>query len=124
MADQTRLSRLIGVSGLVVGAWLLLSPVILDYHSFNAIAQQTVIGSVIMLVAGVRIALPEIHWPSWIALLLSIELIIMPLTLAPIGLAAHWNTTVTGLTLLGLSGYSLALRRVKHHPDHYIPTFR
>lgn len=124
MADQTRLSRLIGVLGLVAGVWLMLSPVILNYQSFDAIAQQTIIGIVITLVAGVRVALPAVHWPSWVALLLAVELVIMPLTLAPLGLTAHWNTTITGLAILGLSGYSLALRGVKHHLSHYIPTFR
>ena len=124
MANQTRLSRLIGLAGIAVGLWLMLSPVILQYASFNATAQQTIIGLIITLVAGVRVSLPTITWPSWIAIILGIQLIILPLALTAAQTAIQWNATLTGLVLLGLAGYSLSIRHTSIHHDRYIPKFR
>lgn len=81
----------------------MLSPFILGYHSFDATAQQVIIGVIVTLVGGVRMALPAIHWPSWVNVILSAELILISLNIAGASQIIHWNTTVVGLVLLGLS---------------------
>lgn len=107
MTHSTRFSRLVSGAVLLLGLWLLLSPGILGYYLFDAAAQQIIIGSIIVMVAGARLSLPAIHWPSWISVLLSLELIVIPLNVGVIDSGVmHWNTTIVGFLLLALSLWS------------------
>jgi hypothetical protein len=114
MTHRAYLSKILSSVSLILGLWLLLSPGILGYNLFDAAAQQIIIGSIIVLVAGVRLSLPNIHWPSWISVLLSVELIVIPLNVGVINSGAmHWNTTIIGFILLAVSLWST--RRERTH---------
>lgn len=116
MAHTTRLSRFLSSVSLLLGLWLLLSPGILGYQSFEATAQQVIIGMIITFVAGVRLSLPHIHWPSWINVIMSLELIVIPLNVGVInGGAMHWNTTVIGFILLAISVWGVRRKHVHYH---------
>lgn len=115
MGNDARLSRVLSGLGLTLGLWLLLSPVILTYPSLEATAQQTVIGVIVTLIAGVRLSLPHIHWPSWISVILSAELILMPLRFP--GSMIQWNATIVGLVLLAISLRSASKHRLFPRPS-------
>ena len=107
MGEKTRLSRILSGAAILLGLWLLFSPYILGYNSLETTAQQTVIGFIIIVVAGVRLSLPTIHWPSWINIILSIELILIPVTTAGVSGAAQLNMTVIGLVILVASAWRI-----------------
>lgn len=107
MGEKTRLSRILSGAAIVLGVWLLFSPYLLSYGSLETTAQQTIIGFIIIVVAGVRLSLPTIHWPSWINIVLSIELILIPLTTPGISSAAQWNMTIIGLVVMIASAWRI-----------------
>lgn len=116
MVKALGLSRVASIVSLVLGLWLLLSPGILGYHLFEAAAQQIIIGIIIVTVAGARLSLPAIHWPSWINVLMSLELIVIPLNVGVIDSGAmHWNTTIVGFVLLALSLWSASRQLLASH---------
>lgn len=97
---------------LLLGVWIMLSPAILDYPSFDATASHVIIGAIVTLVAGVRLSLPQVYWPSWVGVVLSVQLIIIPLNTAAAGGIIHWNATLAGLVLLAISLRSASKHRL------------
>lgn len=114
MENHTRLSRTLSATMLGLGLWLMLSPVLLNYSLFGATAQQTIIGIIVVLLGGVRLSLPRIYWPSWIGVVLSAQLILMPLHLATNGSSISWNATIIGLLLLAISMRSAITHPLLH----------
>lgn len=103
---------------MVLGFWLLFSPYLLNY-SVAVAAQQTVLGILIITVADFRFSLPTIRWPSWINVILSIELLILPLDIALGDTVTYPNMVITGLVILGLSIWSGSLHPFfAHHMTH------
>lgn len=99
---------------MIVGLWLLFSPYILTY-SLAATAGQTIIGILVIAVAGFRLSLPVIRWPSWINFVLGVELISMPFSVVTHGSAIYWNTLLVGLVIVGMSVWSGSLHPLFTH---------
>ena len=107
-------ARTLSAIVMIVGLWLVFSPYILAY-SFTATAGQTIIGILMIAVAGFRFSLPVIAWPSWINAVLGVELISMPFSIATHGSAIYWNTLLAGLIIVGMSVWSGSLHPLFAH---------
>lgn len=110
-------ARMLSVIAIAMGLWLVFSPYALHY-SLAATAGQTVIGILVMTVAGFRLSLPVIRWPSWINVVLGIELMIMPFSVVTYTPAIYRNTLVSGLIILTMSVWSGSLHPFfAHHVE-------
>ena len=108
--NQQTSTKYLAMGGLLVGLWLTLSPIILRYGSVEAFSQQVIIGFIVVLIAGVRLVLPTVTWPSIIIAILGVQLILMTLSVADITPTIQRNATLSGLTLL-----IGALYRIRSH---------
>jgi hypothetical protein len=110
-------ARTLSIIAVITGLWLVFSPYILGY-TVAATAGQTVIGILVIAVAGFRFSLPVIRWPSWINVVLGVELIVMPFSVATHSSAIYWNTVLVGLVLIGMSAWSGSLHPLfTHHVE-------
>lgn len=107
-------ARTLSIIAIVAGLWLLFSPYILAY-SLAATAGQTIIGILVMTVAGFRFSLPVIRWPSWINFVLGIELIAMPFSVVTYSPAIYLNTLVVGVIISSMSIWSGSLHPLFTH---------
>lgn len=87
---------------LILGAWLFLSPFVLQYPDFRSLASihSYILGAGIVLFAALALARHE-TWEEWITLVLGIWLIVAPFVLdfraQPV---AMWNHIIVGLLVV------------------------
>lgn len=117
--DQQTSTKYLAIGGIAIGVWLLLSPVILSYHSFEAFSQQIIIGLIVTLIAGVRLVLPAVTWPSIIIAILGVQLILMTLSISDASAIIQRNATLSGLALLIGALYRLHSHRTVLANRHY-----
>lgn len=109
------------LSGLNVlaGIWLIISPFVLHYSSTGNVWQEVIFGIVVGILGIVRLAAPNVSWPSWINLIIGLWMIIAPWTMATTN-AAKWSEVITGIIIAALA-YSSGLITVESHTTHHHP---
>lgn len=113
--------RSISVINAILGVWLIISPYILTYTSSAAKWNQTVLGAVVLVLAGLRFFAVRQAWLSFLNGLAAIWLIIAPWALNYQASAAYWNEVVVAIVVGWLafwnSGTSTATWG-RHHGSH------
>lgn len=112
MEDQAR--TLSGIN-VLAGIWLIIAPFILQYNSTGNKWQEIIFGIIIAILGLVRLAAPNVSWPSWINLLIGIWMIIAPWTISNTTIGARWNEVVVGIIVAGLAWTSGAITLNSHH---------
>lgn len=99
--------------GLLLGAWLFISPWMLGYAGVaNAALNAWMVGAVVVLVSAASLARFGRRW-AWIAVVLGLWLLIAPFVLqvAAVAEPVYWNMVGVGALLVLVAGWSLAVRR-------------
>lgn len=106
------------------GAWLVVSPYILNYAPGQERWEQTIAGIVVLLASAIRYFSPAQVWASWISMLAGLWMIIAPYATSYTTTAAYWNEVIFGI-LITLVGFSNAMQHMAgtdmrgthtHHP--------
>jgi SPW repeat len=120
MEDQQTMAdvRGVGILNLILGVWLVISPHVLGYTTFQSTWNQAVAGSVIVIFALWRLFDTSARWASWISAVASAWLIITPLALDYALPAAYWNEIVVALFSLALS-LGNAYTHIEQHTHHH-----
>jgi hypothetical protein len=94
---------------LVAGLWLVFSPLWIHYSVSGNAWVQVIVGIAISLLAIVRMAAPDVAWPSWVNLVAGLYFIVAPWIIHTSS-AARWNQVILGVIVTGLSALSLSAR--------------
>lgn len=114
-------SQLLSGINVILGAWLIISPYILNY-SLGATANQTIFGVIILLLATVHYSTPRLNWPSWLNGISGVWMVIAPFILGYATTVSYWNEVIIGaiLAILAFSNVAVtsqireARRRMTH----------
>jgi hypothetical protein len=111
----------IGVVNLILGAWLIISPWILGYTTSAAKWNQTILGIVGLVRAGLRALAPRQQWLSFLNGLAAIWLIISPWILNYQQSAAYWNQVIVAIVVgvLAFWNSSLTVGHIGRGRPHY-----
>lgn len=113
--DELVQTKRLSAVNFILGAWLVLSPFILNYTSSAARWTQTTFGIFILLLAAFRYFMPKLEWASWFAGLCGLWLIVAPFMLNyPIS-AAYWNEVITGILISAIAFWNLDTYTQHHH---------
>ena len=101
------------VVNLVLGAWLIISPWIMDYSNAGMAAGDAwLLGVGVVIVSLLALISPDV-WEEWLNLLLAVFVLISPITVGFIHQdAAVWNSVVISV-LIGISAVWGLTRQVK-----------
>lgn len=115
--DDSRQTKILSGVNFLLGAWLVLSPIILNYNSAAARWTQMTFGAFILILAGLRFLVPKLEWASWFVGLCGLWLIIAPFLMNyPISVA-YWNEVITGIIISTLAFWNLDTYTQHHrHP--------
>jgi hypothetical protein len=101
-------SEVAQASGLnvLVGAWLIASPWILNVDDADVRALSVVLGAAVVVLASVRaLRTWRAEWLSWVNVLIGVGLLAVGIVVAE-SWRATWNLLVVGLLVLGLAAWS------------------
>ena len=106
VGDRGEVRTTSGVN-LILGAWLMVSPVVFfttDVSFWNNI----VVGVAVFVLAGLRVLLPRIGTKglSWVNLVLGVWLVLSPFILDYGMESVAWNDIIVGILLVGVSWWS------------------
>jgi SPW repeat-containing protein len=82
---------------ILLGSWVIISPVVLGIHSPKGIWNNVVTGVVVGILAVIRWSMYQPGW-SWLNLILGIWLVISPFVLLLSG-PAMWNNVILGIII-------------------------
>lgn len=113
--------RSLSVVTVLAGIWLIISPFILGYNSAGNATQQIIFGAIVTVLGFVRMAAPNVAWPSWINFIIGLWIIVAPWTMAATT-ASRWNEVITGI-IVAIFAYSSSAVTAHthghtHHPAH------
>ncbi len=108
--------RSLSVVAVLAGIWLVISPFILGYNSAGNATQQIVFGAIVIILGFVRMALPNVVWPSWVNFIIGLWVIVAPFTMAATT-AARWNEVITGI-IVAVVAYSSSVVTTHSHSTH------
>lgn len=115
--DDASLTRKFSGTNMLLGAWLVISPYLLNYTSSAARWTQITFGVFVLLLAAIRFFAPRFEWASWFVGLCGIWLIIAPFLLQFPMTAAYWNEVITGIIIASLAFWNLDTYSERHrHP--------
>ncbi|MGH7237171.1 MAG: SPW repeat protein [Candidatus Saccharimonadales bacterium] len=114
-------SQMLSGINVILGAWLVVSPYILNYGS-GATVDQTIFGVIILLLAAVHYSTPRLNWPSWLNGVSGIWMVIAPFILGYATTVSYWNEVIIGaiVAILAFSNVAVtdqireARRRMTH----------
>jgi hypothetical protein len=116
--DAASIRSLAGLNFLF-GAWLIISPYILNYTSTQAKWQQTIIGIIVAAMAAIRYFAADRVWASWVNAIAGLWMIITPFASNFQPTRARWNAVIFGI-LIGIVALVNASQRApaggRHHP--------
>jgi len=107
----------IGITNLVLGIWLILSPFLFSYSS-SAMTDSIILGAIIAILAIIRLSAPAQTWACWLSGIAGLWLIIAPFIIGPIESTVLWNQIIVGLALAVFGFWSSTMTmpmRVTHH---------
>ena len=109
--------RTVGIVNLLLGIWLIITPYWFGYLTPAAKWNQTILGIVILVLAGLRATAPRQRWLSTLIGLAGIWAIIAPFVLNYSLNAAYWNEIIVGIVVAFLAFYngSLPVGGRTHH---------
>ena len=114
--------RTISIVNLLLGIWLIITPYWFGYTSGAAKWNQTILGIVVLVLAGLRAMAPTQKWLSTLTGLAGIWAIIAPFILSYNRAGAYWNEIIVGIIVAVLAFYNSSLPsgasgdRAQHHP--------
>ena len=113
-------ARSLSIITLILGAWLIIAPYVLNYNKTAAYWNEVVTGIVVVVMALTRLAAPRISWPSWVNGLAGIWLIVSPFFFAYTATSAYWNQIIFGIlvAVIAWGNASVMPQRHIHHPAH------
>ncbi len=114
MDDSTR--TLSGIN-VLAGFWLIIAPFVLNYASSGNKWQEVMCGAIIAILGIIRLAAPNVAWPSWINLLIGIWIIIATWAISGTTTAARWNEVIVGVVVAVLAWASGAITVNTHHHE-------
>lgn len=115
MSESGQASAASGAT-VLVAAWLVLSPFVLDYGAADPTLGNVIVGAAIGAVALTRLVARDVHgWLSWTNAVLGAQVCAWGLLLDDSATAA-WNEALTGATVLGLSLLGAAGSRRRCRP--------
>lgn len=120
MQDSDTDIRTASTINFLLGVWLIITPYWFGYTSSAARWDQTIIGIVVLVLAGVRAVAPNLRWTSFITGLAGIWAVIAPFILGYNRSAAYWNEIIVGVIVALLAFYnsSLSAGGQTHHHTH------
>ena len=99
--------RLGGGLDILAGIWLIIAPFLLNYSARGGSTSNDIVVGVIILILSalqMRGAESQVTWPSWIATLLGLWLIIAPFSLGYAGgTAGEYNDIIVGIIVAVVS---------------------
>jgi SPW repeat len=95
-------------SNLLAGVWIAASPWMLEYPAGAVVSNSVATGSLIALLALLRVGAYRASWLSWINALAGAWLTLSAFVVAGSGIAL-WNSLVFGITVVGLACWSARL---------------
>lgn len=107
----------IGIINLVLGIWLILSPFLFSYSS-TAMTDSIILGTIIAILAVIRLSAPAQTWASWFNGIAGLWLIIAPFIIGSTESAVLWNQITVGLAVAALGFWSSTMTmpmRMTHH---------
>lgn len=119
MSDDSSAIQSIGIINVILGAWLIVSPYILGYTSSAAKWNQTILGIVVLVLAGLRALAPRQQWLSFLNGLAAIWLIIAPWVLNYNRSVAYWNEVVVGIVVGVLAFWNSSITFGRIDRPHY-----
>jgi hypothetical protein len=104
---------------ILAGTWLIIAPFVLNYSSSGNSWLEIILGATVIIFGLIRLATPQIAWPSWINSLVGLWVIVVPWIIPGTSSAARWNEFLTG-GVVAILGYASAAatenrQRVAHH---------
>lgn len=109
--------RSMAIINLILGAWLIITPYWFGYVSGAAKWNQTILGIVVLVLAGIRALVPEQRWLSFLNGIAGIWAIIAPFILSYNRSVAYWNEVIVGIILAFLA-FTNSTVASTHHPSH------
>lgn len=102
---DTERAQIRTMSGLniLLGAWLIIAPWVLNYTTGAAQANSVLLGIGIIGFAAVRESLPRMNWSSWVNAVFGLWLVISPFILQIDATAAYWNLIIVGVMVAAIS---------------------
>jgi hypothetical protein len=98
MEDDRTTSQSLSILNMLFGAWLIVTPYVFSYTVLTQVRwQQTIAGIVILLLAGMRFAVPQIQWASWVNVFVGIWLVVAAFAMGYQSTAAFWNDLIFGI---------------------------
>lgn len=113
--EEAKYTKSLSAVNFILGAWLVLSPLILNYTSSAARWTQMTFGVFILLLAGLRFFVPKLDWASWFIGLCGLWLIVAPFLLNYQISVAYWNEVITGIIISSLAFWNLDTYTEHHH---------
>lgn len=109
--------RTLSIVNAILGVWLIITPYWFGYTSGAAKWNQTILGIVVLILAGIRIIAPSQRWTSMVNGIAGIWAIIAPFILSYNRSVAYWNEIIVGILVayLAFSNYGLSAATRHHH---------
>ncbi|MFW6060073.1 MAG: SPW repeat protein [Phycisphaeraceae bacterium] len=130
MADEThrdvaerRDTPIRGASGanIILGIWLIIAPFVLTYELPRAVWNDVIVGFLVVIFAGSRLAALRHTWLSWVNVVLGLWLIAAPFVLGYFEPEAIWNDVILGIVVLILAAWSASATRATAAPGRHVP---
>lgn len=99
MEDGRETIQSLAVINLILGAWLIISPFILNYTSSAARWDQTIVGIAFVVLAGLRAIAPRMQWLSFLTGLGAIWAVIAPFILSYNRSVSYWNEIIVAIVV-------------------------
>lgn len=111
--EQNMDVRSASLLNVILGAWLIISPFILNYTSSAARWDQVIIGIAVVVLAGIRTFMPSQRWLSSLVGLAGLWAIIAPFILSYDRSVAYWNQIIIGavIALVAFVNSSMSVER-------------
>jgi len=110
-------SRLASVLTMLVGVWLLISPIFISITG-GALTNILIVGAIIALAGLVQLIWTNSTLPSWISALAAVWLFIAAFTFSGVSNAVSWNEVVSAIVAFILStwdGVEVSQVQHRHH---------
>ena len=113
--DDAALTRRFSGINMILGAWLIVSPYLLNYTSSAARWTQITFGAFVLILAAIRFIAPRFEWASWFVGLCGLWLIVAPFLLQYQMSVAYWNEVISGIVIATLAFWNLDTYTERHH---------
>ncbi|HET7320265.1 MAG TPA: SPW repeat protein [Candidatus Saccharimonadales bacterium] len=111
---RTKDVRRLHVFSFVLGAWMVVSPFLLNYNHTAATANSIIIGLVIAAFSYVRIRSFSDIWASWSLAGAGLWVVLSPFIFGYSKADTYWNELLLGLALIILM-FSALGQDIRHH---------